>query len=141
MGIHQMLLMKGQPASKKPGFTPKYDGFGTILHGNADSAYADYVFGSAYDIGPLAGIEGYLGETITWNLTWAPLYSDPSPSLSLSPDVAGRFEIIWGGANSSEKYPGLLTLQVVVNGVPCPDKLQISAAEGGYASVAWGPAP
>lgn len=88
-----------------------------------------------------AGISEAPSGTVVWSSSWAPVGSDPSPTLT---EPAGSGVGLLGlvsqyGGGPFMGYPiGLLTLTATVDGVALPGHLEWAASSGGtYGSAAW----
>jgi hypothetical protein len=87
-----------------------------------------------------AGVVSYAGSTVAWGSVWAPLAGDAAPTLlALSGGVVQVSVPESGGMPSM----GLLTLSATIDGVACPNTIELSLYNPGssYAQAAWGPAP
>lgn len=87
---------------------------------------------------PRAGVVAYTGQTVVWNLSWAPTGSDPSPTYT---DLgSGQIQVEFVQQLLFRINAGLLTITATVNGQPS-NAIEMAIGDSNYSDMAWGPAP
>lgn len=152
VNAHVVTIRRIPPAGPPIGWLSAInDAGGVAAHANNGIGWLTFALSSPFVVvgrDLYAGIVGYTSGTIVWSLTWAPLASDPAPTIT-NPNV-NPVQIHWPlkppGSDTESGVEGQLTLTCTLNGIPVAvgQRLIMSGANlvaGSYAQVAWGPEP
>jgi hypothetical protein len=89
------------------------------------------------------GIVGGSTGAVVWSATWAPLVSDPSPTVT-SGGIDGVGHVVLPDLSVDDDWAtsaGMLTLTASIDGGPPSNEIQLAISPGSYSMLAWGPVP